>query len=347
MADQNAIFQNCYYVGNNFNAILYGIELVLYFASVTVILKKKDKSNVDRRFFLYFSTALLLMITIYVAVQAVFGEEMWIVHADYPGGSAQYLADNAAVWYQTLGSAASIVLNLMSDGLLIYRCYVVWGDVRIVIVPFILYLGTAALGILTCYVSGTPNSNFFVGRAAQIALSYSTVVIGLNVLVSTLICVRILARARQMRGVLGEDIVQTYTGAAALIVESALPYTLFGIAYVVSLGLNSPTSILFLSIYVMFTCVSPQMIILRVLMGRAWSREAGATLTRTALHFTTPHGDDSAFTGTTAAARSGKAAGADALDLRTFDSGLSHSHAGSSQRDFADLESGSVIEVKI
>lgn len=139
MADYNAVFQNCYYVGNNFNAILYGtqhgyalhelltftpvslagVELVLYFASVRLILSSKDKTNVDRRPFLYFSTALLVMITIYVAVQAVFGEEMWIVHADYAGGSAQYLADNAAVWYQKLGSASSIVLNLMSDGLLV------------------------------------------------------------------------------------------------------------------------------------------------------------------------------------------------------------------------------------
>ena len=63
------------------------------------------------------------MITIYVAVQAVFGQEMWIVHADYPGGSGQYLADNAAAWYETLGSAASVVLNLMSDGLLVSHCY--------------------------------------------------------------------------------------------------------------------------------------------------------------------------------------------------------------------------------
>ncbi len=59
------------------------------------------------------------MITIYVAVQAVFGQEMWIVHADYPGGSGPYLADHAAVWYQTLGSAASVVLNFMSDALLV------------------------------------------------------------------------------------------------------------------------------------------------------------------------------------------------------------------------------------
>ncbi|KAH9895924.1 hypothetical protein C8Q73DRAFT_643937 [Cubamyces lactineus] len=294
MADQNAVFQNCFYVGNNFNAILYGIELFLYFESVNTILANRDRTGgLDRRLFLHFSTALLLLITVYVAVQAVFGQEMWIVHADYPGGSAQYLADNAAVWYQTLGSAASIVLNLMSDGLLLYRCYVVWGDLRVVLLPSLLYLATAALGILTCYVSGKPNADFFVGRAQQVALAYSTVVIGLNVLVSALISGRILFLARQMQGALGAETVQAYTGAAALIIESALPYTLFGIAYVVSLGLNSPTSILFLSIYVMFTCISPQMIVLRVLRGRAWSRESAMSRTRTGMQFTTPVGDPS------------------------------------------------------
>lgn len=139
MQDPNAVFQNCFYVGNTFNAMLYGpsvpalcacehylppacigVELMLYFASTTIILRNKDPRNAKSfRLFLYLSTGLLLMITIYVAVQAVFGQEMWIVHADYPGGSGAYLADNAAVWYQTLGSAASIVLNLMSDGLLV------------------------------------------------------------------------------------------------------------------------------------------------------------------------------------------------------------------------------------
>lgn len=96
---------------------------MLYFASATMILRNKDPRNARGfRLFLYLSTGLLLMITIYVAVQAVFGQEMWIVHADYyPGGSGAYLADNAAVWYQTLGSAASIVLNLMSDGLLVSK----------------------------------------------------------------------------------------------------------------------------------------------------------------------------------------------------------------------------------
>ncbi|KAI0710880.1 hypothetical protein C8Q76DRAFT_811128 [Earliella scabrosa] len=279
MSDPNSIFQNAFYIGNTFNSILYGVELMLYFGTIWLILNNKGRrtKNRDMRLFV-FSTVLLLMITIYVAVQAVFGEKMWIVHADYPGGSAQYLADNVAVWYETLGSAASVVLNLMSDGLLIYRTYVVWSNWRIVIFPSILYFGTAALGILTCYTSGVPDSNFFLGTAAQIALSYSSLVIGLNFTCSTLICTRILWVAKRMEQTLGREVAKTYTGAASLIIESMLPYTLFGIAYVATLGVNHPTSIFFLSVYVMFTCISPQMIVVRVLLGRGWTKDATTTM---------------------------------------------------------------------
>ncbi len=106
---------------------------------------------------------------------------------------------------------------------------------------------------MTCYYSGKPNADFFLGLAANIALSYSSIVIGLNFTCTVLICVRILWVSSRLKQTLGREASRTYTGAAALIIESMLPYTLFGIAYVATLGVNHPTSILFLSLYVMFT----------------------------------------------------------------------------------------------
>ena len=70
-----------------------------------------------------------------------------------------------------------------------------WSDRRVAIFPSILYVATAALGILTCYASGTPDADFFTGSAALIALSYSSVVIVLNFTCSTLICICILCLA--------------------------------------------------------------------------------------------------------------------------------------------------------
>ena len=107
---------------------------------------------------------------------------------------------------------------------------------------------------MTCYFSGRPNADFFVGIAPNIALAYSSTVIATNALCTTLICGRILWTRRKMRaaGVGGGDAV-AFIGAVTLTVESMLPYTLFGVAYVATLGANSPVSILFLSLYVMFT----------------------------------------------------------------------------------------------
>ena len=95
------------------------MELVLYFMTVRVISSRKRKHAPTDKYFLMFSTVLLLLNTVFVATEAVFGEEMWIVNANYPRGMDAYLDDFASVWYQTFGTAASIVLNLCSDGLLV------------------------------------------------------------------------------------------------------------------------------------------------------------------------------------------------------------------------------------
>ena len=100
-----------------------------------------------------------------MAVQGVFGEEMWIVNADYPGGTAQYFADHSSVWYETLDTAVVVVTNLGTDGyqvrlvsyrvaspalqsspsfLQIYRLWVVWNrDIRVILFLCLLYLASA------------------------------------------------------------------------------------------------------------------------------------------------------------------------------------------------------------
>lgn len=109
------------------------------------------------------------------------------------------------------------------------------------------------MGILVCYYSGSPGTDFFAGLAVKTELAFRGIVLGLNIIVTGLICGRILYVARSMKALLGQDAAKTYTSAAAIVIESALPYTLFGIAYMVTLGVNSPTSIFFLCFYVMLT----------------------------------------------------------------------------------------------
>ncbi|KAG1744677.1 uncharacterized protein EDB91DRAFT_1220872 [Suillus paluster] len=281
----DALFQNSFYISNAFNSILYGVELVLYFNTIQAYLEKRLEHRSSDKFYMIFSSILLFLITIFVATQSVLGQEMWVINAGYPGGAAAYFAAYVSAWYQTMGSVASILLQLMSDGLLIHRCFTVWcGSYRVIIVPCCLWTASLVFGILVLITSGSPNGDFYEGLAARVGLVYFSLTIGLNVATTCLICGRIMFHAMRMRDHLGPEVSKTYFTAVAMVVESALPYTLFGIAFLVSFGLDSDTSILFLTFYGMFTCISPQMLILRVVRRRAWCIE---TVQPTTLVFAT------------------------------------------------------------
>ncbi|KAF9228295.1 hypothetical protein BS17DRAFT_332029 [Gyrodon lividus] len=267
------LFQNSLYIGNTFNAILYGIEITLYFNTMKTLWRKKDKDTRATRFYMAFSTAAFFLITIFVAVEAVFGQEMWIVNADFPGGSSAYLATYASVWYQTMGTTASVILQLMSDGVLIYRCFVVWNNLYVLIFPCVLWVATLILGIFELYASGAPTGNAFVGLAAHIGVTYTAISVGLNVIVTAMICSRVAYFGMAIHSTASRKSMSKYTGTIPIIIESGFPYAISGIAFVVSLGIGSQTSILFLSLYVMFTCISPQMIVMRVADGNAWERQ--------------------------------------------------------------------------
>ncbi|RPD54560.1 hypothetical protein L226DRAFT_539293 [Lentinus tigrinus ALCF2SS1-7] len=287
MSESMAVFQNAFYVGNNFNAIIYGMQLVVYFLTVRVMLSRKHKHAPSDKFFLLFTTIVLLLNTVFVATEAVFGEEMWIVNADYAGGMDAYLNDFASVWYQTFGTAASIVLNLLSDGLLIYRCWVVWDDLRIVVFPAIAYLASFSLGMAQLWASGRPHTNYFAGLAKNLGIGYTSCIIGLEVFVTSLIAARIVYVGKRFGQSMGQDVVRAYTSAAAIIVESMLLSTLTGIAYIVTFAMGHQLEIFFLSIYVMMTCFAPQLIVLRVVSGRAWTRDKSSMFGQdTRLEFT-------------------------------------------------------------
>ncbi|KAI0731599.1 hypothetical protein C8Q72DRAFT_212075 [Fomitopsis betulina] len=268
----SSLFLNSEYISINITAILYGIELVVYGVTVHALWTKPKQERGDR-FFLGFSTTLLMMMTILYSTLAVFGEEMYVVNASYQGGMDAYLAANVNVWYQTLGSTAPIAANLLGDALMIYRCYVMYNTYYIAVIPTLIWLGSFASGILLLYASGRPNGDFFAGFSENCGLAYYATTISLNIMTTALIIVRLLWISSYMRKNLGTPSSDIYVNAIAIIVESALPYTLCGIVNLVTYAVQSDTNVLFVAIYGMMTGLSPQLVIMRVVRGRGLTRQ--------------------------------------------------------------------------
>lgn len=106
-----------------------------------------------------------------------------------------------------------------------------------------------SIGLL--YGSGRPNGDYFAGLAAIFVNAYTASTSAFNILVTGLICGRIIYIGRCMRGHYGAD-TQIYTGTVAIVVESALPFTIFSIVYLITYAIGTDIAYAF-SFYAMFT----------------------------------------------------------------------------------------------
>ncbi|KAF7306549.1 hypothetical protein MIND_00446200 [Mycena indigotica] len=272
-------FERAFYIGSYLTAILYGMHVSIFFLTNYFFLASPNWRK-ESAFYIAYGTVMLLLWTIAHSCNAIFGQYVWIDHRDVVGGPAEYLGENMTAWYNTLGTVAGICMNFMADGLLLYRCFVIWGSSYIIIAfPVVVYFSAMSMAILLIYQSAIPaGTGFFSGSSISFGLPYTVLTVGLNVITTIAICVRLLFVRRKVRAILGEQHCQTYTGVVACLLESALPFTTLGIIYAIAYGRNSPYAFALLQVWADFCAISPQLIILRVALGKAWSKQTVATV---------------------------------------------------------------------
>jgi len=277
-------FERSLYVGGQITNVLYGIQLVVYCLSCRLLFK--SESNTARQganFYVIYGGVLVVLWTIALACNAVFGQKSWIDHRDVEGGPAAYIGENISDVYNTVGTTAGVMLNFMGDGLLIYRCYIIWNTWKITVFPIILYLGSLSMSVLLIFESAQPGANFFVGHAVDFGVPYVSLTISLNIIVTALICGRLLSLRREIGKVLGPSHAKMYTSIIAILVESAALFTVFGIVYVIVYARKSQSSFALVQIWGDFCAISPQMIILRIAMGQGWTKNTMGQLTSPSL----------------------------------------------------------------
>ncbi|KAI9568748.1 hypothetical protein HD554DRAFT_2097758, partial [Boletus coccyginus] len=260
-----------------------GIELILYFKTIRILLSNRGSHKNTNLFFALFSTMMVFSVTVWVASQAIFGENMWLLNSDFPGGAYAYWNTMLSVWYMTWRTVEVIILQLMTDALMIYRCWIIWDSYCVVVAPIILWLTTFVMGILLAWANHAPGSDFYTGTTAKFSPTYWSISAFLNTTLTCMICYRVLRHGRTIQEYLGREYASLYFTVVTVVIESVLPYTLSGISFLVSLGVGSPTSSAFICVYLLMMCISSQMLILRVMMGSAWDtdtfrRPGGSTI---------------------------------------------------------------------
>ena len=126
----------------------------------------------------------------------------------------------------------------------------------------------------------------------------------MNIVLTVLICARLLRVSKQISSILEEEAATVYTSVAAILVESAAFYSASGIMFLVPYAMQLQVAILFGQIWtkmsvrlfrilyytpssIDFQVICPLLIILRVVNGRAWKENILTTVTATPLEFAT------------------------------------------------------------
>jgi hypothetical protein len=95
------------------------LNIFAFFASVYCISDRPTDYRKGQTFYIIYGAILLALITIDVAMAALWGQYMWIDHRNYPGGPTAYFEATEAAWFTVFGMVARAAANILGDGLLV------------------------------------------------------------------------------------------------------------------------------------------------------------------------------------------------------------------------------------
>ncbi|KAJ7658053.1 hypothetical protein B0H17DRAFT_1097225 [Mycena rosella] len=217
----------------------YGMYLVLFCICMYILLHRP--SSRENTVLLVTAIALFTFSTILIVLVLVLVTAEMEKLASIPSGSIQ----NAAYIIYAIN-------NSIADGLLIYRCYVVWNhDWRVIVLPVMLLIASTACG-LDVFLDATP----------QFAVILAT-----NFLATGLTAGRIWWISHHSRAYLGATAQRRYAFAIALVVESGMLYSATILAFLIVISFPSLSSTLeepLLQIVTQVMGIAPTLIIVRV-----------------------------------------------------------------------------------
>ncbi|KAF8436527.1 hypothetical protein L210DRAFT_982413 [Boletus edulis BED1] len=184
-------------------ALLYGFSLLMFGATIWTLVVRRSTHQVNHKM-LAVACALLLSSTVHFVIEIIRVMCGLILYRDtYPGGPVAYFSDPSQ-WTFVAKNSLFTVQTVIGDGVILYRCYVVWRSTLVMILPLLLWCLTFVTGIVSPYTAAiTPDSQVFVGRLSHWITAFWATAFATNLLTTVLLVSRIWyvdRKATRLRG---------------------------------------------------------------------------------------------------------------------------------------------------
>lgn len=176
--------------------IVYGFSVLLFIGTIWSLTAKQRIQSVNRPIA---AVAILLFVlsTAHMIVNIIRVEDGLVKYRDtYPGGPVAFFADPSQKTLLIL-RGLYVLQTMLADGVVIYRCYVVWQSIWIIILPCMLWCSVTVTGISVVYYysqASNASADFFanvVGEITQWVTAFFASTMATNGLSSGLLAYRI------------------------------------------------------------------------------------------------------------------------------------------------------------
>ncbi|KAG0709185.1 hypothetical protein DFH29DRAFT_820571 [Suillus ampliporus] len=172
--------------------ILYGFSVLMFMGTIWASIHKRGIRNVNRPITVV-AILLLILSTAHMVVDIIRLEDGLVKYRDtLPGGSVAFFRDINQKTY-VIKYTIYALQTLLGDGVVIFRCYVVWQSVWVIILPSILWCGVAVTGFTATYMAlwATGDGSIYTNHSGQWVTPFFSLTISTNLIGSGLLAYRI------------------------------------------------------------------------------------------------------------------------------------------------------------
>ncbi|TFK50661.1 hypothetical protein OE88DRAFT_1701456 [Heliocybe sulcata] len=252
-----------WFVGTILSSFAYGIHLTLCFSCMTLLLKTRGPRKLS---LISYIISLFVLGTLMIISNARSAVTMLI------DGRRDLSALNGpvesifSVPQNLLTNVSFTSLNWIVGTMMLWRCYIIWRDRKILVLLVPLSSASLAIGIAFLIRLSQPVSNVWTETNVAFALPYHIIVLSIDAMATFLISIRILRVRHLIRNLL-QDVSQ-YTWIVAMLIESSALYVLFSLLFLIPFGLHHPMQNLFIQMLGQVQIIGQLLIICRVAGNR-------------------------------------------------------------------------------
>ncbi|KIJ16541.1 hypothetical protein PAXINDRAFT_10994 [Paxillus involutus ATCC 200175] len=231
-------------IGGFMESLFYGLYVMVFVQCMQVLRRRQSRPS---DYLVGTAVSLFVLITAHLVVDLVRNMDAFTSEMGIPNYPTDYynVFDS---WKNILKSSLYIIITIISDSFIMYRCFIVWGrNYFVIIVPFLLLLADIAIGIFWVYTLSlvVNGENIFTDALSVRLTTFYVITFVMNAMCTSLLAFRIWRIQRNVapfaRG--NEDL----SRISAVIIESGSAYSVYLILMIATYTSNSPAMLIFLN----------------------------------------------------------------------------------------------------